>query len=74
MLRSYPLVASVIKPIEFDEAHIEYPINGEAAARIADSSKTERQLKDDRKKMAQVKRMFYRNAGDFYAARPPSNN
>ena len=45
-------MARVIKPIEFDEAHIEYPINGEAAARIADSSKTERQLKDDQRRMA----------------------
>jgi hypothetical protein len=65
VLNRYPIVAGVLKPIEFEEAQKEYPINGEAAARIADSSKTERQLKDDHKKMAQVKRMFYRNAGDF---------
>ena len=65
MVRKYPIVARVLKPIDFNEPQVVHPVSGEAAARIVDAGKTEKQIADDMKSLKKVQRMFYRNAGDF---------
>jgi hypothetical protein len=65
VVRKYPLVARVLKPIDFNEPQVLHPVNGEAAARIVEAGKTEKQIAADLRSLNKVQRMFYRNAGDF---------
>jgi hypothetical protein len=65
VVRKYPIVARVLKPIDFNEPQVVHPVSGEAAARIVEAGKTEKQIAADLRSLNKVQRMFYRNAGDF---------
>jgi hypothetical protein len=49
-------------------------VSSDVVARISNSNKTSVEIEKDQKELAHVKRMYFRNSGDFFAVKPPQND